>query len=239
MNAHIGIRLELLGSPEPGVDLPGRHLPDQVGLRPGGGRLAAVGAIARAHPHGRLEAAALAASVAGRRHRHRARARPAEDREDGRGGRIGPVGLARLRGLEAAGGLEPWGGLRDPDQPGAGPRVQPRERGDVGGGGRGQGRERLDVVCRQVGILADHLAGIEQIRWVEGVLDLAEDLDELPVLPGQELGPRQAAALRRGDRPPGGQDDVIDLARDPLEPGPVRRGRPGRGRAGGGSSAPA
>ena len=186
-----------------GSTCPVGDLADQVGLRPRRGRLAAVGAEARAHPHGRLEAAALAAAVAGRGHRQRARAGPAEDRQDGRGGsdRARPArpaaGSRRPPGLSSG-----VGGLRDPDEPGAGPRVQPRERGEVRGGGRGKGRERLQVVCRQVGIVADDLAGIEQVRRVEGVLDLAEDLDELAVLPGQELGAGQAAALRRGDRPP-------------------------------------
>ena len=79
----------------------------------------------------------------------------------------------------------------------------------------------LQVSYHQVRIIADDLAGVEQVRWVEGILDFAEDLDELAILPGKELGPRQAAALRCRDRPTGFDYQVINLPDQRLEPGSV------------------
>ncbi len=79
----------------------------------------------------------------------------------------------------------------------------------------------LQIAYHQVRIIADDLAGVEQVRWVEGVLDLAENLNELAVLPGKELGPRQSAALRRRDCAAGFDHQVINLPGQRLEPGAV------------------
>ena len=45
-----------------------------------------------------------------------------------------------------------------------------------------------------MGIVADDLAGIELILRVEGIFDLAEDLDQFAELPAQKLRTGQAAA---------------------------------------------
>ena len=69
-----------------------------------------------------------------------------------------------------------------------------------------------EVPDHQVRIIADDLARIELAHRVEGVLDLAEDLDQLAVLPAKELGAHQAAGLGAGDRPALLEDDVVDAA---------------------------
>ncbi len=67
------------------------------------------------------------------------------------------------------------------------------------------------------------LPGIELVRRVEGILDLAEDLRQLAVLLAQELGARQPAALRAGDRPARLEHDVVDPAGQRLELGAIAR----------------
>ena len=65
------------------------------------------------------------------------------------------------------------------------------------------------------------LPGIELVLRVEGVLDLAEHLDQLAVLFAEKLGAGQAAALRARDRPAGLDDDVVNAAGQRFQLGPV------------------
>ena len=82
-------------------------------------------------------------------------------------------------------------------------------------------REAAEVAGHQVRVVADDLAGIEPIQRVEGVLDLAEDLDPFPERPAQELGPGEPQAGFAGDRPARGVDRLADLARQRLQLGDV------------------
>ena len=81
----------------------------------------------------------------------------------------------------------------------------------------------LQVSQHQVRIVADDLARIELVLRVEGILDLAEDLDQLAVLLAQELGARQAAARGARDRPAGLDDDVVEPGGQRFQLGPVAR----------------
>ena len=56
-------------------------------------------------------------------------------------------------------------------------------------------------------IVADDLSRVELVLRIEGILDLAEHLDQLAVLFAEELGAGQAAALRARDRAAGLEDD--------------------------------
>ncbi len=74
-----------------------------------------------------------------------------------------------------------------------------------------------------MGVVADDLARIELILRVEGIFDLAEDLDQLAVLLAQKLRAGQAAALGARDRPAGLDDDVVNPAGQRFQLGPVAR----------------
>ena len=74
------------------------------------------------------------------------------------------------------------------------------------------------VAGQQVRILADHLPRVQLPHRVEGVLDLAEDLDQLAELSPDELGAPQAARLGTGDRAARLQDDVVDAGGQRLQP---------------------
>ena len=199
MDAETGVGFELLAPPELGVDLPGRDLANEIGLRARRRGLAAVSAIARAHAQGRVEVAAFAAAMAGRGHGQRAGLRPAEHRQ---------------KMPNASAGLFRSGGPGEPGLPLASRHRRlrhpnkPRPCSRTGGPlamrlriapAAGVSGKRLQIPDHQVRIIADDLAGIEQVRRIECVLDLAENLNELPILPGQELGAGQATALRGRD----------------------------------------
>ena len=184
--------------PELRVDLPGGDLAEQVRLGAGrrglatGGRGSSGTSAGSAPASGRspqpLQAEAIASAPGlGQRSTGRITSGPAGASAPVPRGPI-PTGLGRDRLPR-----------HEPPEPIA---VQGSDRARSYPGQRQSGQV-LQVSDHQVGVVADDLAGVEQVRRVEGVLDLAEDLDELAVLPAQELGPRQAAALHRRDRPAG------------------------------------
>ena len=72
-----------------------------------------------------------------------------------------------------------------------------------------------------MGIVADDLPRIELVLRVEGIFDLAEDLDQLAVLFAQKLRARQAAAPRARDRPAGLDDDVVNPGGKRFQLGPI------------------
>ena len=74
-----------------------------------------------------------------------------------------------------------------------------------------------------MGVVADDLAGVEQVERVEGVLDLAEDLEEVAELAAEELGPGQPAAVLARDRAAEVERGLVDLGRQRLELGEVAR----------------
>ena len=154
-----------------------------------------------------------------------------------RGGRL--VTATRGRSGTSAGSARGSGRRRSCCRPGhsrgnpARASAGPGAAGDRSGIARSSHvrREAAEVAGHQVRVVADHLAGIEQIQRVEGVLDLAEDPDSFPELPAQELGPGESQAGLAGDRPPRGVDRLVDLARQGLQLGDVAgsaRSRNGR-----------
>ena len=175
---------------------------------------------ARAHPQRRVERPAGCRSR-GRPTPSRASALgPAQGRLDDRGRGAAPPDRARRS--------PDWRAVaQSPDAA----RPRSRRLAPRGVRRRGFGSEplarrvgpRLQVPDHQVRIVADDLARVELAQRVERILDLAEDLDELAVLPAEELGPGQAAGLRARDRAAGLEHDLVDLGRQRLELGPIAR----------------
>ena len=95
----------------------------------------------------------------------------------------------------------------------------PRRHGHFGGR-LGPG-DRLEVPGHQVGVVADDLAGIQDVVRVEGVLDLAECVEEVAGLAAEELGPGQPAAMLAGDRAAEIERGFEDGGRHRLELGHV------------------
>ena len=83
--------------------------------------------------------------------------------------------------------------------------------------------DRLEVPGHQVGVVADDLARVEDVVRVEGVLDLAEGVEEVAGLAAEELGPGQAAAVLAGDRAAEVERRVEDGRRHRLQLGHVGR----------------
>ncbi len=154
VNAEIGMRLEFIAAPEPRIDLAGGDLADQVGLRPGRGRLAPQGAEARAHPRRRVERPASAAALAGGCRLDHRQARPAQ----------GGLDAARPRATRSTGALararmtSGWVPPAFDGFLGSGPRRCHDESERRGSGRAGGCGPWLQVPEHQVRIVADDLA---------------------------------------------------------------------------------
>ncbi len=72
-------------------------------------------------------------------------------------------------------------------------------------------------------VVADDLARVEDVVGVEGVLDLAEGVEEVAGLAAEELGAGQAAAVLAGDRAAEVERGVEDGGRHRLQLGHVAR----------------
>ena len=64
---------------------------------------------------------------------------------------------------------------------------------------------------RQVGVVLDDLARVENLARVEDPLDLSEDRVQRPVLLAQELRPRKAVAMLAGHGTGAGERDLIQV----------------------------
>ena len=95
------------------------------------------------------------------------------------------------------------------------PRRQRRRRV-----GRHLGRQclpRLEIPQHQPRIVADDFSGIQEVLRVEGVFDLTKDLNQLAILPAEELGSDQAATLSARDRSTGIDHQVVNGAGERIE----------------------
>ena len=82
VDAEVRVRLHLVGAPEPGIDRPGRDLPDEVRLRPGRRRFRPECPEAGAHPLLRIEGPTGPATMAGGCHLQHRQVGPDQDRLD-------------------------------------------------------------------------------------------------------------------------------------------------------------
>ena len=148
-------------------------------------------------------------------------------------GRAHPQGrLARPAGAAAVAGRGVLARLRDRAS-GSEDRSGTGEAPSAAAGVGRRAGEAAEVAGHQVRVVADDLAGVEQVQRVEGVLDLAEDGDQVAVLPAEELGAHQAAAVLARDRAAEVEGGLVDLASPAVRAWPGRAGsarsRNGRG----------
>src|SRR5262249_48127048 len=152
-------------APELRVEPPGGELADEVGQGARGGALVAEGAERGAHPPARLARPAEAAAVAAGGRLHRPPLAPAAHRPERAVGPVRGGGWVRFVNVRRGRG----GGQL------LGPGGRPGRDGSRGG-------PRAEVAGGRVRRVADDFAGVEQVQRVEGVLDLAEDRQQVAEL---------------------------------------------------------